>query len=741
MATNFGPEVTQVDSVASSSTPMEGVGRSPVLLKGLSDVFTKAGQALDQNNKNKSATYVSEFTRRQLLVADAVDQKGMSSSWARTMMRKNLLDAIDANPALASELIKAQSSIVNLPGAADIIKEGDETERAIRADRERLVAGGYLAPDADDDTYERVSAEARTIVAAKQVHDARLQTIELEMRTHDVNSARYKALQREKEQVTTDLIRSAAPMEYQSFENSMKTILNDGSLTEAERVDAMQDFYNQWQANMANQFGDLENKDAQAFVKPIDLYFETYLSRAKGEIDDSAVERQTSRILANQELVAVSDPDIARIVSLSSLTNSDQFIQTILGSDPTVIRAYSDFVAGNSRQGGRQPRSPFPKDATDQEAFRAYLPSVSDTVNNAETEAEKEDAITHMKSVLESVSLYEGILRNDKPSGNELVSWMATPSFGQALRENPDLQEMAEAAGEIVQRYYSDEVAGQIKRKFKEATVRIPIKNEYIPTESGAAQSHFVGKTSEQIEARGTSSGMEFVAFDPDNANAVAQARQLNREVKPVLMRILKAGAHLEGRTDYGAMWEEFSKDLLDIQEGEELDLDQFTISTFAETMESKSARGGAVGNVVDAGAGYTVVKMADGSTERRTGTRAWRNNNPGNIEYGKFAKSQGAVGSDGRFAVFPSYEDGRKAKEKLLFETSGYKGKTILGAISRYAPSFENDTVAYARSVAKAAGVSVDTPMSALTPAQRQAMLDAMERVEGFKEGKVERS
>jgi hypothetical protein len=142
------------------------------------------------------------------------------------------------------------------------------------------------------------------------------------------------------------------------------------------------------------------------------------------------------------------------------------------------------------------------------------------------------------------------------------------------------------------------------------------------------------------------------------------------------------------------------------------------------------------VAGVQDAGAGFTTLQLADGQVVRRDGTRAWRNNNPGNIEFGDFAKSKGAVGSDGRFAVFPTYEAGRAAKSALLFESSSYRSLSLAAAISRYAPSNENDTDAYIREVAAAVGVEPFTPMSSLSKGQRTAMLDAMERVEGFKAG-----
>jgi hypothetical protein len=141
---------------------------------------------------------------------------------------------------------------------------------------------------------------------------------------------------------------------------------------------------------------------------------------------------------------------------------------------------------------------------------------------------------------------------------------------------------------------------------------------------------------------------------------------------------------------------------------------------------------------VIGAGPGFTKVKAMDGENQSREGVRNWRNNNPGNIEFGPFSKSNGAVGTDGRFAVFSTLDAGMAAKEKLLFDTKSYAGLSIEQAISRYAPSFENNSAAYAKNVADAAGVTAATKLSDLNSSQRKSFLDAINRVEGFKEGKI---
>lgn len=143
--------------------------------------------------------------------------------------------------------------------------------------------------------------------------------------------------------------------------------------------------------------------------------------------------------------------------------------------------------------------------------------------------------------------------------------------------------------------------------------------------------------------------------------------------------------------------------------------------------------------DVVDAGPGFTTVKTSDGDKQKRIGVRNWRNNNPGNLEFGNFTKAMGAVGTDGRFAVFKTLDDGMKAKEKLLFgENSGYIGLSIRDAINRYAPPHENDTEMYISRIVQSIGTSADSMMKDLSQSQRDLFLQTVNRVEGFKVGKI---
>ncbi|MBZ9996590.1 tape measure protein [Mesorhizobium sp. BH1-1-4] len=162
------------------------------------------------------------------------------------------------------------------------------------------------------------------------------------------------------------------------------------------------------------------------------------------------------------------------------------------------------------------------------------------------------------------------------------------------------------------------------------------------------------------------------------------------------------------------------------------------TIAPAAAMTKVGEAMGTGFQKVVSAGPGFTAFQQSDGSVMKRMGTFAWRNNNPGNIEAGKYTASQpGYLPGGGRFAAFDTLEHGRAARENLLFNSPGYKNKTLEQAIAKYAPPFENNTKSYTDQLAAAAGVSKNTIMSTMTEQQRRALMMKQEAVEGFRAGR----
>lgn len=129
----------------------------------------------------------------------------------------------------------------------------------------------------------------------------------------------------------------------------------------------------------------------------------------------------------------------------------------------------------------------------------------------------------------------------------------------------------------------------------------------------------------------------------------------------------------------------------------------------------------------IGAGAKRDVAEIQEGG-----GTpRGIRNNNPGNLEFGPFARQMGATGSDGRFAIFPTFEDGVRAQERLLAGGSyiGGGNNTIAKIINRYAPPSDGNPVSsYAQYVSRVTGIPVNQPVTA---AQVPIIAEAMRQFE----------
>jgi len=153
-----------------------------------------------------------------------------------------------------------------------------------------------------------------------------------------------------------------------------------------------------------------------------------------------------------------------------------------------------------------------------------------------------------------------------------------------------------------------------------------------------------------------------------------------------------------------------------------------------------------AITDIVKSGPGFIDVKTADGQLLRRQGNANWRMNNPGNLRPSPWTKQQpgfigvGDAGSSGQFAVFATLEDGLAAKKKLLFDPrSKYYNLSIADAITRYAPPSDNNpTAVYIKSIVQATQAAPDTPLNGLSSHQQDAMLAAINKMEGFKVGQV---
>ena len=154
--------------------------------------------------------------------------------------------------------------------------------------------------------------------------------------------------------------------------------------------------------------------------------------------------------------------------------------------------------------------------------------------------------------------------------------------------------------------------------------------------------------------------------------------------------------------------------------------------------------REGAIATGAHGEGASVVIHCSDGFNEVRSGgSRAWRNNNPGNMENSNYSIRHGSVGGAGgannsRFAVFPDEETGRAALGALISASPNYRDRTVDQIILAFAPPGEDNTKQYQAFAAHLAGVNGSVKNSDLTDKQRSGLLTAIGRMEGWTQGAV---
>lgn len=135
------------------------------------------------------------------------------------------------------------------------------------------------------------------------------------------------------------------------------------------------------------------------------------------------------------------------------------------------------------------------------------------------------------------------------------------------------------------------------------------------------------------------------------------------------------------------------------------------------------------------------IYTAADGSKIKRSGgSAAWRNNNPGNIVDSSFARENGAIGSNGKFAIFPEEETGMRAIIKLL-RSNKYNNLSIKDAIHKYAPAADNNNPArYTQKVANLTGLSPEKIIKNLDDNEIRNVANAIRKIEGWNPGQEQK-
>lgn len=573
----FGANVTETNPIGVASTVKEGVREAPsTALQVASNVFEVAGGVLENRQQSRQEAYISEFTSMQLGIIQATDQGTYKPQYARTLLRKNLIEALNNYPALREQLIQANSGILGTAGMGQIVNEQDRDELERERARNTLIDNGLLAPGASDEQFVGAYNNWTRAQEAARIYEAESKAITLERAKIGLSSDQITLLNNREERAAQTYLVDSAPAELQSFQGFTRDLIGRTDLTQAEKLTALENQWIQMQAQSAQWEAKVGDTFATAMRKTFEQHKLLTERLIKGELSQEEVLRQNAAIEATIQNKMLQDPRIASFIVLSKAAPN---MAAPLSLD--VQTAVAEMFILNNDPSTGQVANPLAATPTERQGLTGYFKHLFGFDTQEPEQAEQ--LHNQLESLMLGIEDYQSLLARDPKSGIALMDQMADPAFLELIKANPDIAAGSDRAREVIAQNYSNEVWGMVQREFTNSNV-ITLGMEAfagpLPEGTEGAETTFT-PTPDAVTFRSTTMGVEFLPIDPTNADAASKARRLNRELAPVINRTVKATAHLEGRSDYGKVFEEaaqliFGSKSPDTDIGDELSIEDW---------------------------------------------------------------------------------------------------------------------------------------------------------------------
>jgi len=558
---------TEVAPVQSFTTVKEGIaGPRPFLAEGLTNIFKAVGEIGEARTASANEKLVADFVIGQTTIAEAVEQGSITSREALTRMRANFKAAVANSPGLTSDLFAAQASVVGTAGIGQIATTGNEEQARVNRLNNDLVNSGAISATATDEEF----GVARTNFQLSEAADARYQE---QLKTFELSTKADAQIQRERANASQQWLRDKSPHKLDQFTTQVAAIVDSVGANGTTGEQALLQLDQLWNSINTEYAGALTEAGGYGagLVVPFQMLYDTAQKQITGEYSTTFANAKVEETLAFQKVLITLDPTSAAAVALSQLGINLPFDHV-----PLLNNIVSDIIGQNSTANG-DPTSVFNNAPDSVEAVKTYYNMLSSVIRKGDMSDDLQtEMITHLSNIFAGTVNGQTALSKNAVLGKDMVRFFSSQEFFTFLSENPSAKDEGyQEALDILQTNYADEVWGMARREFtdgdyisdkawEKAITAATLGTGVATGEPTAAERTPVTST---IGYRSTDSGMEFFALDPDDASAKAEAKQLNKTLRPVLNETVRGFAHLNGRTDYGTYWNEVSETIFGSKE------------------------------------------------------------------------------------------------------------------------------------------------------------------------------
>ncbi|AUG88529.1 putative hemagglutinin protein [Pseudomonas phage TC6] len=523
---------------------------------------------------------LSNFAQTQLKLADAVDMGDISSQEARMRMRKNYTEAVANSPALVGDFAELQKQLVSTSGLGKVVADGTDKEKIWLAAEKEATLNGWVPPSAKGEG-ERLEATQNYLNFKRAQEDLQMQQRQVALQTAKINqqtavysrdSARLGLVQRERAERSRVAVGNLADSYNYKFNNDLQEIMarkDRGEISEQDAIMMVNQQYAIIQQTVSQIGSDAPSEYVNNITNPMKLRYQTALDYVSGKIDNEVLKNKNENILAQQKLNLLGDPEVARVVATSSMFQyaSPNLLQVI---DRKVVDKISQNMPS---QTGGKPVDVMPDNDNEKQSNQSYLSMVKEGMTafnggrmNGDQLAERE-LDQHVSQMLKGINAY-GPATERPQDFNQIVDFLADPQFGKYTSARGGVPaDTAVAAKNVLSQQYEQAVIPLIRKEYEQARI---IDLQATPSQALRGQAtSTVSNPTDVIKPVFTGSGVVFQA-KPDASLAIRRkAQDLNKSVSPVLNRLIRMSAHLDGNTDYRSTWQKNYEALFGIGEEE----------------------------------------------------------------------------------------------------------------------------------------------------------------------------
>lgn len=549
------------------TTSVGGPQESPITVKaGItpapSDIetlapFLKMG-AEELMRPQESNTSLNQFSREQLNTADAVAQGSISPSEGQARMRANVSKFIANNPGVeAKDVFDIQSKIVGTAGLGRIVttgnKEYQEKEEALKTARdERFVLPGMAPEEVEMGLKLSIQNQIlkRNMQQQMELTSFRSSQVGLEKSTLDLQSSKDQRASRAFIDSFAEVKRGQTDLEIGVISRRAKLPNTDPNYLTGEQ--AVQEL-NKVKFNLQEQLRSLGPAAGGEYLsgaaRPTLDYVDSVIKVVSGELPRNVADNQYNASLKQMQLgMITTDPKLKTLVALDNLFKNTpiNLIKTV--TDKTV-EYYTRGSNGDATEGVVQDLAN-PNNKADVVPYLKGIESHNQSyVAGKYDAAAKQQVDNNNESIIKSVA-------NAKNSSAEdlvpLVNYLASPSFGQYVRNRGGVPAGAGEANLVLERQYKEQVLPLIQEKLREKEV---ILGKFQPrgasVKTGIEQYIDVGFRGDGVSFSVAPSQLDATTLD----RVRTEVDDLNKTVAPQLTKLSRLSSNFN-MTNPKAEWD-----------------------------------------------------------------------------------------------------------------------------------------------------------------------------------------